>query len=73
MRSEIVDFIADEAGVKVQTKTNPAFVRPNDNQEIIGSPEKIQKELGWKRKIAFTDTIRDMIAERKTKISIRNS
>ena len=58
---EIVDMIAEEVGVKVSTVTNPEFVRPNDNREIVGSAYKIETELGWRITREFRDTIRDMI------------
>lgn len=58
---EVVDMIAEEAGVKVSTRTNPDLVRPSDNMEIVGSAYKIESELGWKRKYTFRQTIRDMI------------
>lgn len=60
--SEVVSMIAEQVGVKITTRTNPDFVRPNDNKEIVGSPYKIERELGWKPFISFKDTIRDMIA-----------
>ena len=59
--SEVVRIIAEEVGVDVSTKTNPDFVRPNDNKEIVGTPYKIETELGWKRKWNLRDTIKDMI------------
>ncbi len=59
--SEIVKIIADEVGVKVSTRINPAYIRPNDNMEIVGSPYKIQTELGWKCTKNLHETIRDMI------------
>ncbi len=62
--SELIGFIADEAGVKITTRVNPDFVRPDDNREIVGSPYKIQAELGWKREHDIRKTIHDMIAER---------
>lgn len=62
--SEIIDMVADEVGVKVSTRVNPEFVRPNDNKEIVGSCYKIQSELGWKREWKLKDTIHDMIVER---------
>ena len=59
--SKVVGIIADEVGVKVTTRTNMDFVRPNDNKEIVGTPYKIETELGWKRHWEFRDTIKDMI------------
>lgn len=58
---EIVQIIADEVGVEVHTKTNREFVRPNDNMEIVGSPYKIETELGWKPTKSLEETLRDMI------------
>jgi len=62
--SDIIDCIAAEVGVKVTTRVNPEFVRPDDNKEIVGSAYKIQSELGWKPEIDIRDTLKDMIAER---------
>lgn len=59
--SEAVKLIADEIGVEVKTKINPMFVRPNDNMEMVGTPYKIETELGWTRKWSFDETIKDMI------------
>lgn len=60
--SSVIDIIADIVGVKVNTVTNPDFVRPNDNMEIVGSPYKIETELGWKPEIGLEETLKDMIA-----------
>lgn len=62
---DIIDIIARQAGVKVTTKTNPDFVRPRDNMITVGSPFKIESELGWQPKISLEDTIRDMITYQK--------
>lgn len=59
--SAVVEEIANQVGVKVITKTNPSFLRPNDNHEIVGSSYKIETELGWKSKISLKETIKDMI------------
>lgn len=59
--SEVVKIIAEEVGVEVKTKTNPDFVRPDDNKEIVGTPYKIETELGWRRRWKFRDTIKSMI------------
>ncbi len=62
---EVVDIIADEVGVNVVTRINPEFIRPNDNMEIVGSPYKIESELGWKREYMFRQTIADMVRYRE--------
>lgn len=65
--SEVVKIISEEVGVNVTTRTNPDFVRPNDNHEIVGSAYKIRAELGWKRNISFRDTIKAMISSQLAK------
>ena len=62
--SDIIDCIAKKVGVKVTTRVNPEFVRPDDNKEIVGSSYKIESELGWKPEINISDTLQDMISER---------
>lgn len=59
--SEVIDEIADLLGVKVTTRVNPEFVRPDDNRIIIGSADKINRELGWETQIPLRQTLMDMI------------
>ena len=61
--SEIIDQIADIVKVEISTKVNPEFVRPNDNRVVVGSHDKLTKELGWKPQIAWETTLRDMVKE----------
>lgn len=61
--SDIIDQIADIVGVKVSTKVNPEYVRPNDNRVVVGSHEKITTELGWQPVIKWEQTLRDMVEE----------
>lgn len=63
--SEIISRIGNVLNIHVNTTINPAYVRPNDNRVVIGSHEKITKELGWMPQIPLTDTLKDMITEMK--------
>ena len=63
--SEIIDDISGIVGIRVNTQVNPEFVRPNDNRVVIGSHEKITKELGWEPHIPLSQTLADMIEEMK--------
>lgn len=62
--SEIIDIIANEVDLKISTKTNLEYIRPDDNQIIVGSFQKIESEIGWKPERDIKETIHDMIAER---------
>lgn len=59
--AEVVDQIADIVGVFVTTRVNPDFVRPGDNQVVIGSAEKIRQDIGWTAEIPLRQTLMDMI------------
>lgn len=62
--AKIIEIIAAEVGVKIATSTNPKLIRPKDSKEIVGSPYKIQTELGWTASIALTKTIRDILKDK---------
>ena len=59
--AEVVDQIADIVDVSVTTRVNPDFVRPGDNQVVIGSAEKIRQDIGWTAEIPLRQTLMDMI------------
>jgi len=42
-------------------KHNPAFDRPADPARLVGSPEKIRSELGWRPGGSFADLVREMV------------
>jgi len=42
-------------------KRNPAFDRPADPARLVGSPAKIQRELGWRPSGSFADLVREMV------------
>lgn len=59
--SDIVKKIAEMLEVEVDTVVNPEFVRLNDNHIIVGSHEKISRDIGWKPVIPLETTLKDMI------------
>lgn len=61
----ILRDIGDIAGVQVTGKTVEQYLRPDDNKVVIGSYQKIDKELGWKPEIELRKTLRDMIFDRR--------
>ncbi|MBQ1548117.1 MAG: GDP-mannose 4,6-dehydratase [Lachnospiraceae bacterium] len=62
---EVIDVMGNLLNIKVTPEVNPEFVRPDDNHIIIGSPDKIFKDTGWKAEIPLEKTIQDMITERR--------
>lgn len=42
-------------------KHDPAFERPNEPGQLVGSGEKIRRVLGWKARTPFADLVREMV------------
>ena len=59
--NRIVELINEYLGMNVTTYVNPEYVRPQDNPIIVGSPFKIENEIGWYPEISLKKTIKDMI------------
>ena len=64
--SDVIREIGDIVGVQVKSRVNPAFVRPGDNQIVIGSDEKIRRDIGWQAEIPLRKTLEDMVAYMST-------
>ena len=59
---KIIEIISENTGMKVTTRVNPDYVRPQDSKETVGTYYKMEAEFGWSPVIDLNDTIRDMIA-----------
>lgn len=51
----------DEATGKVVVRINPEFYRPAEVELLIGSPEKAERVLGWKREVSFEQLVERMV------------
>jgi GDP-4-dehydro-6-deoxy-D-mannose reductase len=54
---DIVDLLSDLKGIDVKVHEELDQIRPIDNPCIIGSNNKIQKDLGWKPQIPFEQSL----------------
>lgn len=70
--NNIISEIADLLFVEINGQVNPEFVRPGDNQKIVGSFEKIYKELNWKPEIPLSQTLQDMIEDMRKECTSEN-
>lgn len=60
---DMLKMIGELADVSVEGKRTEKFIRPNENRMIIGSNEKMYKELGWFPNIELKVTLENMILE----------
>ncbi len=56
--TDIIKSISDIYGIDVKVEQEYDLLRPLDNPSIIGSYNKIEKEIGWRPSINFEDSIR---------------
>ena len=57
---ELINYIADYLGIRVELKVDQSLIRPNDNPVIIGNNKKIRDELGWHPEIPLKKSIADI-------------
>jgi len=53
--------MAGQLGIEVDITVDDRLIRPADNRKIIGSNEKIRRELGWENTIPLEQSLKDMI------------
>jgi len=51
----------DQVSRKIVVKINPQFFRPAEVEILLGNPKKAERELGWKRKISFSEMVAGMV------------
>ena len=58
---EILDLLVARARVPVDVQIDPVRFRPNDTPQVLGSPARIQSELGWSASIPLSQTVADLL------------
>jgi hypothetical protein len=44
--SQVLDFMSDISGYDIAVKVNPAFVRANEVERLVGSNAKLKRTIG---------------------------
>jgi GDP-4-dehydro-6-deoxy-D-mannose reductase len=57
---DIVTLLSDMYHIDVEVQEEQSQIRPIDNPRIVGSYQKIQRDLGWKPTIPFEESLRSM-------------
>lgn len=58
----IIDSMARQLDMEVAIDVDQRLIRPADNRVIIGSNEKIKRELGWSNDITLEQSLKDVIS-----------
>jgi GDP-4-dehydro-6-deoxy-D-mannose reductase len=58
---DIIVEMSNILGIEISTTIDAARVRPDDNKLIVGSYQKINREIGWEPSIRIEESLRDII------------
>jgi len=58
---DIIRLISKQLDIEVNIKVDPRLIRPSDNKKIIGSNEKIKRELSWTNVVPLEQSLKDII------------
>ena len=58
---ELLDHLLEKASVPITVKIKGDRLRPNDAAVLLGNPNRIRNELGWKPEISIKNTIHDLL------------
>jgi GDP-D-mannose dehydratase len=53
--------MASILGMEVLTEIDERLIRPRDNKVIVGSNEKIKRDIGWAPEIPLSQSLEDII------------
>jgi GDP-4-dehydro-6-deoxy-D-mannose reductase len=59
--NDVIGIMARILDLNIHVRVNENLVRPSDNGIIIGSNEKIKREVGWDMKIPLEQSLMDII------------
>lgn len=59
--AEVIKRMGLILGIEVENQIDEKLVRPNDNRVIIGSNNKIKKEVGWAPSITLHESLKEII------------
>jgi GDP-4-dehydro-6-deoxy-D-mannose reductase len=58
---DVLNIMAKQLKIEVDFVIDSRLVRPADNKRIVGSNEKIKRELGWRNTIPLEQSLKDIL------------
>ncbi len=59
---DVIAIMAAQLNINVDIHIDDELIRPSDNKIIIGSNEKIKKEIGWNNSIPLEQSLSDILS-----------
>lgn len=66
---EAIEALLEEARVEVRLETDPDRFRAAEVRWIVGDPERIETEIGWRATRDWSETARDLLASWRERIA----
>jgi GDP-4-dehydro-6-deoxy-D-mannose reductase len=66
---EVVSLMQQQLGTQATLEIDPKLVRPNDNQMIVGSNDKIKQAVGWTPRYALEESVSSVLAWARDELS----
>jgi len=71
--SEILDMLQKKAGTNLPVEAGAGLMRPIDSPVIIGSPEKLKRDTGFRQKYTLSNSLDDILNYWQGKIGKRRA
>ncbi len=59
---EVLTILSELTGVTVEVEVDPSLLRPSELMTIVGSADKLRRDLGWCPRFDFRTSLTDMVA-----------
>ncbi|WP_135211583.1 GDP-mannose 4,6-dehydratase [Vitreimonas flagellata] len=66
---DILDALLEMSEIPVRIEQDPLRVRPDEVMRIVGDASRASTTMGWRPKVAFDDTLADVLASARQKVS----
>lgn len=60
-RGTVNEFGVNKTNGEVIVRVDERYFRPTEVETLLGDPAKIEKTLGWKRKVSFEELVKGMV------------
>ncbi len=58
---QILEFYLSQSSATIAVKQNASRVRPADLSRLVGDPSRLRAQTGWKPRITFEQTLKDIL------------
>ncbi|MDB4987522.1 MAG: hypothetical protein JWN04_2700 [Myxococcaceae bacterium] len=64
----VLSLMQDELGTAATLESDPRLLRPTENRSVVGSYQKLERELGWRPEINLRESVSRVLRWSKTQL-----